>query len=124
MKNIYFVFGALSGSLAVIMGAYGAHAGAEFLSPEGIITYSKAVRYNNHHALVLLAVTLAINHWPQQIKLLHAAGMLFIAGLILFSGSLYLLALTGIDLGYITPLGGMCFIFGWLFLALAGWRES
>ena len=124
LKNIYFIFGALSGALAVAMGAYGAHAGSQFLTPEGIITFGKAVRYNTHHALVLLVVTLAISQWPQAAKFLHTAGILFIAGIILFSGSLYLLALTGINLGYITPLGGVLFICGWLCLALAAWRSA
>lgn len=122
LKKLYFIFGALSGALAVAMGAYGAHAGAQFLTTEATITFGKAVRYNMHHALVLLAVTLAISQWPQQEKLLHGAGLLFIVGIILFSGSLYLLALTGINLGYITPLGGVSFICGWLCLAMAAWR--
>jgi len=124
MKNIYFIFGSLAGALAVAMGAYGAHAGTQFLTPETMITYSKAVRYNVQHSLVLLVVTIAISQWPQVGKILHTAGILFISGLILFSGSLYLLALTGINLGYITPLGGVCFICGWLCLALAAWRSS
>lgn len=124
MKNLYFVFGGLSGALAVAMGAYGAHAGSELFTPETMITFGKAVRYNMHHALVLLVVTLAISQWPQQDKLLHAAGMMFIGGIILFSGSVYLLALTGFSLGYITPLGGVSFICGWLCLAMAAWRNS
>ncbi len=123
MKNIYFVFGALSGALAVAMGAYGAHAGAQFLSPEAMITFGKAVRYSMHHALVLLVVTMAISQWPQVKKYLHIAGALFISGIVLFSGSLYLLALTGINLGYITPAGGVCFIGGWLCLAMAAWKS-
>jgi len=124
LKNIYFIFGSLSGALAVAMGAYGAHAGAKFLTPETMITFSKAVRYNVQHSLVLLVVTLVISQWPQVEKILHTAGILFISGLVLFSGSLYLLALTGINLGYITPLGGVCFICGWLCLALAAWKSS
>ncbi len=66
LKNIYFTAGALSGALAVAMGAYGAHAGAHFLTPETMLTYSKAVRYTMQHGLVLLVVTLAISQWPQQ----------------------------------------------------------
>ena len=124
LKNIYFIAGALSGALAVAMGAYGAHAGAHFLTQEAMLTYSKAVRYTMQHGLVLLVVTLAISQWPQQKGILHAAGILFMAGLVLFSGSLYLLSLTGISLGYITPLGGVLFICGWLCLALAAWREK
>ena len=124
MKNLYFVFGALSGALSVAMGAYGAHAGSQFLTPETMVTFGKGVHYSMNHALVLLAVTLAIRQWPQQEKLLHAAGLLFIAGIILFCGSLYLLALTGISLGYITPLGGVSFICGWLCLAMAAWPKN
>jgi len=124
LKNIYFIFGSLSGALAVAMGAYGAHAGTQFLTPETMITYSKAVRYNANHSVVLLVVTLVISQWPQVEKLLHAAGILLISGLVLFSGSLYLLALTGINLGYITPLGGVCFICGWICLAFAAWKKG
>jgi len=124
LKNIYFIFGALSGALAVAMGAYGAHAGSKFLTPEAMVTFGKAVRYSMHHALVLLVVTLAISQWPQVGKFLHTAGILFISGIILFSWSLYLSALTGIDMGYIVPTGGVCFICGWLFLAMAAWKSS
>ncbi len=122
-KNIYFIIGALAGASAVAMGAWGAHAGAAVLSPESTVTFTKAVRYSMHHGLVLLAVTLAMGQWPGQIRLLHAAGCFFLAGILFFSGSLYLLALTGINLGYITPIGGMSFIFGWLCLALAAWKS-
>ncbi len=124
MKNIYFTFGALSGALAVAMGAYGAHAGSQFLIPETMITFGKAVRYSMHHSLVLLVVTITISQWPEVSRYLHMAGLLFISGIVLFSGSLYLLALTGINLGYVTPAGGVCFICGWLCLAMAAWKKS
>ncbi len=105
------------------MGAWGAHAGSSFLEPASMVTFTKAVRYSMHHGLVLLAVTLAMEQWPGVSRLLHAAGLLFLAGIVLFSGSLYLLALTGINLGYITPLGGVSFIFGWICLAVAAWKS-
>jgi uncharacterized membrane protein YgdD (TMEM256/DUF423 family) len=75
-----------------------------------------------HHALVLLAVSWAITQWPGQAKLIKGAGWLFLAGIALFSGSLYLLAFDVVDLGYLTPTGGVAFIAGWLLLAWAAWR--
>jgi len=122
MVKLFFSLGSLLGGITVAMGAYGAHAGAQYLTSAQVITFSKAVRYQMHHALVLLAVAWAITQWPKQAKLIMAAGWLFLAGILLFSGSLYLLAFDVVDLGYATPVGGMAFITGWLLLALAAWK--
>ena len=122
MARIFFSLGCLLGSLAVVAGAYGAHGGAKYLTPEQVITYSKAVRYHMHHALALLAVAWALTQWPAKSRLIRSAGWLFLAGILLFSGSLYLLAFDVANLGYVTPTGGMAFIVGWLLLAWAAWK--
>jgi len=122
MTKIFFMLGSIFGGLGVAFGAYGAHAGAKFLSAEGIIQIDKAVRYQMRHALVLLAVAWAIQQWPVQSSLLNTAGWMFTAGIVLFSGSLYLLGFTGLNVGYLTPLGGVVFMIGWACLALAVWR--
>lgn len=113
--------GSLFGALVVAMGAYGAHAGTQYLSSEAMVTFNKAVRYNMFHAFALLITSLAIYQWPKQEKLLTISGWFFTTGLLTFSGGLYLLALTKINLGYIIPLGGVCFICGWLLLAAGAW---
>jgi len=122
MAKLFFSLGSLLGGLAVVAGAYGAHAGAKHLTTEHVVTFSKAVRYQMHHALVLLAVAWAITQWPRQAKLIMGAGWLFLAGILLFSGSLYLLAFDVVDLGYVTPTGGVAFISGWLLLVWAAWK--
>ena len=124
MKKIFFISGAILGGLAVAAGAYGAHAGAEFLTDEGVITYGKAVRYQMHHALALLIIGLAMAQWPNQQKILSLAGWSILAGIILFSGSLYIIALAHVPMGYITPFGGTAFVIGWFLLAYGAWKEK
>jgi uncharacterized membrane protein YgdD (TMEM256/DUF423 family) len=119
MARLFFSLGSLLGAMAVVAGAYGAHGGAKHLTPEHVITFSKAVRYQMHHALALLAVAWALSQWSARARLVAGAGWLFLAGILLFSGSLYLLAFDVIDPGYTTPTGGMALIAGWLLLAWA-----
>ena len=121
MERVFIVCGALSAFIAVAAGAFGAHALRARLGPELLAVFETAARYQMYHALALIAVAWAISRWgtPQ----LRAAGWLFLAGTILFSGSLYLLALTGVrGLGAVTPFGGLCFRAGWLLLAFGVWR--
>lgn len=124
MSRIFFMIGAVLGGLAVAAGAYGAHAGAQYLSSTEAVTFSKAVHYQMNHALVLLALSCAIQQWPKQAKILRIAGWLFVAGVLLFSVSLYIIALSGLQLGVITPFGGMAFISGWFLLAWAAWKAK
>ena len=85
-------------------------------------TYETAVRYQFYHTLALIAVVLVIR-WRPTSRLPALAGWLFVGGIAVFCGSLYLLVVTGITwLGAITPIGGVAFIAGWLLLAVAGWR--
>jgi uncharacterized membrane protein YgdD (TMEM256/DUF423 family) len=119
MQTIFFSLGALSGALAVALGAFGAHGLKSRLSAARLENYETAARYQMYHALALLAAFFAARQWPSSV-LPTLAGWLFIAGTLLFSGSLYLLALTDERRwGAVTPLGGLAFIAGWICLALS-----
>jgi uncharacterized membrane protein YgdD (TMEM256/DUF423 family) len=120
MDRIFFGVGAVSAGLAVALGAFAAHGLRARLSPEALQIFETGARYHMYHALALLAVAWAVTRWPGTA--VSVAGWLFIAGTLLFSGSLYLLAITGVRmLGAITPVGGFAFILGWLALAWAAW---
>jgi len=113
----YLLIGAMSGCLVVIMGAFGAHALNELLDDYGKSIYNKAVLYHMFHTIAILILGL-INKIQPEIQL-SMAGWSFMFGIILFSGSLYIIAITGIkSLGIITPIGGILFIIGWVFLIL------
>ncbi|MFB3908338.1 MAG: DUF423 domain-containing protein [Candidatus Eisenbacteria bacterium] len=119
MERIFFGLGCLSAGIGVAMGAFGAHAWKERLGPVLGATFETAARYQLIHALALLAVGLALasGRFGPQARLV-ASGWLFVAGTVLFCGSLYLLSMTGSRwLGAITPLGGLCFLAGWAILA-------
>jgi uncharacterized membrane protein YgdD (TMEM256/DUF423 family) len=112
--NVFGVLGAVSAFCSVALGAFGAHALKSRLSSEALAVFETGARYQMFHALALLLVAALPN--------LRAsfAGWLFLAGTILFCGSLYALALTGVrGFGAITPVGGLCFLVGWVLLALA-----
>ena len=120
MDRLFFGLGALSAGLAVALGAFAAHGLRSRVSAEALAAFETGARYHMYHALALLAVAWACARWPSAGT--SAAGWLFVAGTLLFSGSLYLLAVTGVRaLGAITPLGGLAFILGWLALAWAAW---
>ena len=107
--------GAISGCLVVIIGAFGAHALNEILDDYGKSIYNKAVLYHMFHSIAILILGL-INKIQPEIQL-SISGWSFLFGIILFSGSLYIFAITGIKaLGMITPFGGILFIIGWIFL--------
>lgn len=113
--------GALSACVAVLAGAFGAHALRSRLTPDLLAVFETAARYQMFHALALFVVAWAIERaWhPALVR----AAWLFVAGTAVFCGSLYALALTGARaLGAVTPLGGLCFIAGWLSLAWGLWR--
>jgi uncharacterized membrane protein YgdD (TMEM256/DUF423 family) len=121
MERIFFILGSLSGLIAVAAGAFGAHSLRDHLSADLLATFETGARYQMYHALALLLAAWAITRWPGPLT--SAAGWLFVAGTLIFSGSLYALSLSGLRwLGAITPLGGVAFIGGWLCLALAAWR--
>jgi uncharacterized membrane protein YgdD (TMEM256/DUF423 family) len=117
-----FLLGSICGGLAVILGAFGAHILESRLAPEMLTSFETGVRYQMYHALALLAAAWASGRWAAS-RLPAAAGWLFLAGIVLFSGSLYALAITGVRwLGAITPFGGVALAGGWFCLLLAAWR--
>ena len=123
MQRTFAILGALSAFLAVAAGAFGAHALRSRLTPDLLEVFETGARYQMYHALALLAVAWSLDRWPASAGLLTWSGWLFAGGTVLFSGSLYALALTGFRaLGAITPLGGVAFLAGWACLALAAWK--
>jgi uncharacterized membrane protein YgdD (TMEM256/DUF423 family) len=122
MERHFLGIGALSACIAVAAGAFGAHGLRDLVSPERLAVWETAASYQMYHALALLIVAyLASQKSAGPARL---GGWLFVAGTVLFSGSLYALTLTGITiLGAITPLGGLAFIAGWLTLAWGVWRR-
>jgi uncharacterized membrane protein YgdD (TMEM256/DUF423 family) len=118
MERLFVMIGALSAGIAVAAGAFGAHALRARLEPRMLEVFETGARYQMYHALALLAVAWVVSRWPGALA--NSSGWLFLAGTVLFSGSLYAMAFTGIRaLGAITPIGGVCFIAGWICLALA-----
>jgi uncharacterized membrane protein YgdD (TMEM256/DUF423 family) len=123
MSRPFWILGCTLAFIGVAAGAFGAHALRARLPESLIAIFETGVRYQMYHSLALLLVALAAAHLPG--RLVHTAGWLFVAGILVFSGSLYLLAISGVRwLGAITPLGGLAFLAGWLLLALAGWRAA
>jgi uncharacterized membrane protein YgdD (TMEM256/DUF423 family) len=121
MERTWVAVGAVSGLVAVAAGAFGAHALKARLSPDLLAVFETGARYQMVHALALVAAGWAAGRFPGPAP--AWAGALFLAGTLLFSGSLYLLALTGTRwLGAITPLGGVAFLAGWAALAWAALR--
>ncbi len=120
--RVALVVAALLMFVAVGAGAFGAHALKARLAPDLLATWQTAVLYHALHALGLFGIALVMFHWPERADL-ALAGWLMVAGIVLFSGSLYALALTGTRaLGAITPLGGIAFLAAWLVLAWAALR--
>jgi uncharacterized membrane protein YgdD (TMEM256/DUF423 family) len=118
MENTFLLIGALGGFLGVAAGAFGAHALRSRLSPEMLGVFETGVRYQMYHVFAMLITAAAIGR-AGDARLLVAAGWSFAAGIVLFSGSLYALAFTGVStLGAITPVGGVAFLIGWACLAV------
>ena len=118
IDQFFFIAGSLSAAIAVIFGAFGAHALKKRLPDDRLESFEIGVRYQMYHALALLGASFASVNWSFSIFPV-LAGWLFILGTLLFSGSLYLLSLTGKRwLGAIAPIGGVVFILGWLCLVL------
>jgi uncharacterized membrane protein YgdD (TMEM256/DUF423 family) len=117
MQKNFLLAAAILGFLGVAVGAFGAHGLRGRLSPDMLAVFEIGVRYQMYHVFALLAVAAAIGHFG-QLRLLYIAGWCFIAGTVIFSGSLYALAVTGTGMfGAITPIGGVGFLLGWACLA-------
>jgi uncharacterized membrane protein YgdD (TMEM256/DUF423 family) len=122
MDRVFLGCGAVSGMIAVAAGAFGAHALRARLTPEHLAIFETGARYQIYHALALLAVAWAISRWPGSLPVY--AGWLFVLGSVVFSGSLYVLALTGARWwGAVTPIGGLALLGGWLCLVLTAVRR-
>lgn len=118
MDRIFVGIGAGSALLGVALGAFAAHGLRHRLAPDLLQIFEVAVRYQMYHALALIAVAWATVRWPGPAT--TAAGWLFVAGTLVFSGSLYALSLSGVRwLGAVTPIGGACFLLGWAAFAWA-----
>ena len=118
MKSVFLFLGAISALVGVGMGAFGAHGLKAILSPEMLAVYQTGVSYQMWHALGLIGIALMRQQAPES-RLLSWAGWLMFIGILLFSGSLYLLVLLDLKwLGMITPVGGVGFITAWLLIAI------
>jgi len=121
MDRLFFTLGSLSAFLGVASGAFAAHALKGRVDADLLVIFETGVRYQMYHAFALLAVGWAYTRWPGAV--LKASGWLFVAGTVIFSGSLYALSFSGVRwLGAITPIGGLALLAGWLCLAWAAWR--
>ncbi len=127
MPPNWILTAAVNGFIAVAAGAFAAHALNKRMSPDGLRIFETAVRYQMYHALALLAVAWVAARGPggpaNAVAAANVAGWAFAVGIVLFSGSLYALCLTGISkLGAITPIGGVAFLVGWVALGVAAFR--
>ena len=121
MPNTFLILGAINAFLCVAIGAFGAHGLKEKLSTDMLAVYQTAVQYHFYHALGLAAVGLVLAHFPKSWPV-TLSGWMMLAGIVLFSGSLYVLSLTGMRwLGAITPIGGVAFLLAWALLAYGVW---
>ncbi len=118
------MLGAINAFLCVVLGAFGAHGLKQKLSVDMLAVYQTGVQYHFYHALGLVAVGLMLLHFPKA-RLVAVSGWLMLAGIVLFSVSLYVLSLTGIrGLGAITPLGGVAFLSAWAIFAYGAWSAK
>ncbi len=121
MKSNWFALGAIVAAIGVALGAFGAHALKSRVTEDLLAVFEIGVRYQMYHAMALLAVGWAASRWPGI--WITASGWLFTVGILVFSGSLYLMTFSGARwLGAITPIGGLCFILGWTALAVTALR--
>lgn len=123
MNKLFITVASITGGLGVILGAFGAHALKAKLTPEQLQPFETGVKYQFYHTFALIAIALLAEKYSSQSSLLNLAGYFFIAGIVLFSGSLYMLATRSLYggeswtwLGPLTPIGGLSFVIGWCML--------
>lgn len=122
MQKLFLIAGSITMALAVVIGAFGAHALENRLSQKMLDIFQTGVTYHFYHAIGLLILGLVAQYLPDS-ELLKWSGWLMIGGILLFSGSLYILATSGLRwLGAVTPIGGLCFIVSWILFAVAVWK--
>lgn len=123
MDRFFFAIGALFAFVGVAAGAFGAHGLKSRISADMLAVFEVGVRYQMYHAFALFVVAWACTRWP--VTLVNTAGVLFIVGTVIFSGSLYVLSLSGIKwLGAITPLGGLALLAGWACLFWVAFKST
>lgn len=126
MKRRFLASGALLALIATIFGALGAHAFKSVLSTDQLESFKTATQYQFYHALALIAVGIIYAHWPD--KFMMWSGYLFLSGILIFSGSIYILSTKEIShihapfLGPLTPIGGLCFMMGWISFIISLFR--
>ena len=122
MDRLFLTMGAASAFIGVAAGAFGAHALKGRIGQAALDTFETGARYQMYHAFALIAAAWVVARWPGPYG--TTAGWLFLAGTVIFSGSLYVLSLSGARwLGAITPLGGLSFLAGWVYLIRAVWQS-
>lgn len=123
MFKLFLMLGSVNAFLAVALGAFGAHALKDKLAELNMLsTYQTGVQYHMFHALALILIALISDKLGNS-SMIATSGWLIFIGIILFSGSLYVMSMSGIKiLGAITPFGGLCFLAGWVLLAISAWK--
>ncbi len=123
MDKVFMTIGAASAFIGVALGAFAAHGLKGKLAASAVETFEVGVRYQMYHAFALIATSWVLSRWPGPNGAI--AGWLFVAGTVIFSGSLYGLSVSGVRwLGAITPLGGLSFLAGWVYLIRAVWQSE
>jgi uncharacterized membrane protein YgdD (TMEM256/DUF423 family) len=123
MSRNFLLLGAVFAGLSVAAGAFGAHSLKGLIAADRLVVFETAARYQMYHALALLIVGGMLTHLPEQN--IRVAGWCFVAGIALFSGSLYVIAFTTLRwVGVFTPLGGAAFLVGWIALAWNLWQKK
>jgi len=124
MSRVFLILGAVNAFLCVVLGALGAHGLKPVLTPDMLTSFQIGVQYHFYHAIGLILVGLAIDRFPQA-RALKLSGILMLAGIVLFSGTLYVVSLTGWKgLSMTAPLGGISYMSAWLSFAYAVWRNK
>ncbi|MDV6341977.1 DUF423 domain-containing protein [Nitrosomonas sp. Is35] len=124
MPKTFLILGILNTVLCIALGAFGAHGLKQFLSADMLSVYHTGVQYHFYHAFGIIVIGLLLLHFPKS-RLMPVSGWLMMAGIVLFSFSLYALSVTGTrSLGMITPFGGVSFLTAWILLAYAIWKEK
>lgn len=124
MPKTFLILGILNTVLCIALGAFGAHGLKQFLSADMLLVYHTGVQYHFYHAFGIIVIGLLLLHFPKS-RLMPVSGWLMMAGIVLFSFSLYALSVTGTrSLGMITPFGGVSFLTAWILLAYAIWKEK
>ncbi len=124
MSKVFLILGAINAFLCIVLGALGAHALKSMLTPDMLTNFQIGVQYHLYHAIGLILVGLTIDRFPQA-RILKFSGILMLTGILLFSGTLYTISLTGWKgLSMMAPLGGMSYMSAWLSFAYAIWRNK